>query len=66
MKRESLSRSKRPEYTKMMKQRTVLPAYQMRNVIMEKIRSNQVVVISGETGNKWIIIIIIVYVNVFD
>ncbi|XP_034188287.1 ATP-dependent DNA/RNA helicase DHX36 [Osmia lignaria lignaria] len=38
------------EYENMMKFRTKLPSYQKRSEILELLRENQVVVISGETG----------------
>ena len=33
--------------------RKKLPSYKMRDEIIQKIKDNQVLVISGETGNLW-------------
>ena len=37
-------------YQKMLKQRSGLPAYQRKDMILKLIRDNRVIVLSGETG----------------
>eukprot|EP00026_Physarum_polycephalum_P000677 Phypoly_transcript_00678.p1 GENE.Phypoly_transcript_00678~~Phypoly_transcript_00678.p1 ORF type:complete len:1395 (+),score=271.52 Phypoly_transcript_00678:28-4212(+) len=43
-------RMKLPEFNKILSKRTQLPAFQMREEVLQTIRNNQVVVITGETG----------------
>ncbi|XP_076232336.1 ATP-dependent DNA/RNA helicase DHX36 isoform X2 [Calliopsis andreniformis] len=47
---EFKSQKSSPEYEKMMKFRSKLPSYQMKEEILKAIRENQVLIISGETG----------------
>lgn len=47
---EMLAQQGRPAYQKMLEFRKKLPAFKMRDEIVDLIRDNQVVVLSGETG----------------
>ncbi|CAH0382485.1 unnamed protein product [Bemisia tabaci] len=47
---ELISKQQSKKYNSMLEFRKKLPAYQMRHQLIELIRSNQIVVISGETG----------------
>lgn len=50
LKEEQILSTSAPEYVKMMNFRAKLPSYKMKEEILKTIDSNQVVVISGETG----------------
>jgi ABC-type phosphate transport system ATPase subunit len=47
---EELKRHKDPKFLSMLEIRKKLPAYELKDLIADTIESNQVVVISGETG----------------
>lgn len=58
MKNEFEAKQKNPKYRSMCAIRKKLPSYKKRDEILELIRNNQVILISGETGvyfnkKKW-------------
>ncbi|KAJ8367818.1 hypothetical protein SKAU_G00078460 [Synaphobranchus kaupii] len=50
MKRDLLKKRDNPKYTEMLKFREKLPSYKMKEELVQLVRANQVLVVSGETG----------------
>lgn len=53
LKNELLAKRKNPKYRSMFEVRKKLPSYRKKNEILELIRNNQVILISGETGKQY-------------
>ncbi|XP_061072656.1 ATP-dependent DNA/RNA helicase DHX36 isoform X3 [Conger conger] len=50
LKRDLLKKRDNPKYTEMLKFREKLPSYKMKEDLVQLVRANQVLVVSGETG----------------
>ncbi|KAJ8280492.1 hypothetical protein GJAV_G00055500 [Gymnothorax javanicus] len=50
LKRDVLKKRDNPKYTEMLKFREKLPSYKMKEELVQLVRANQVLVVSGETG----------------